>query len=137
MNKQQLLLKLTTAIKAKDEVAKKAFRAVISEIDLAESKQELSEDRILSIIKKEKEKFSQSSETFLEKSPDLSAEYKKCSELLEDFIPKEIPESEFASILSLLKVEGSNFGLVMKSVKDKYGQALDMRKFAAFVKQNL
>jgi hypothetical protein len=30
MNKQQLLLKLTTAIKSKDEVAKKAFRAVIS-----------------------------------------------------------------------------------------------------------
>ena len=68
MNKQQLLLKLTTAIKSKDEVAKKAFRAVISEIDLAESKEQVSEDRILSIIKKEREKFSQSSEIFLEKS---------------------------------------------------------------------
>jgi uncharacterized protein YqeY len=137
MNKQQLLLKLTTAIKSKDEVAKKAFRAVISEIDLAESKEQVSEDRILSIIKKEREKFSQSSEIFLEKSPDLSAEYKKCSELLGEFIPKDIPESEFSFILSSLKSEGSNFGLIMKSAKERHGSTLDMKKFSAFVKQNL
>lgn len=137
MNKQELLSKLILAIKAKDEVAKKAFRAVISEIDLAEAKETVSEDKIFSIIKKEKEKFSQSSELFADTSPQLSLQYKECSELLEEISPKEVAESEFLSILSSLKTEGNNFGLIMKSAKERYGSTLDMKKFSAFVKQNL
>jgi uncharacterized protein YqeY len=136
MNKQDLLLKLTTAIKQRDEVAKKAFRAVISEIDLADAKENVSNERILSIIKKEKEKFSQSAELFVDTSQELSVQYNECAILLGELIPSEISESEFSSILSELTGENNNFGVIMKSAKERYGSRLDMGKFSKFVKQN-
>jgi uncharacterized protein YqeY len=140
MNKKQLQVQLQLAIKAKDEVNKTAYQTIISEIDLLEAKQVVNTKDILSIIRKERDKFNDASIAFKATKPELSEKYEMCSTLLTMYLPTLIPETDYKKIYFDVTAElKENFkiGDVMKGAKNKYGDMLDMSSFSEYVKGNI
>lgn len=135
MNKQQIKDLLIQAMKDKNDVAKEAYRSVISEIDLVESKESLSDDRVISIIRKEAQKFQDSSESFREKDEKLVDRYTNCAIILSALLPKQISSDQFPEILK--EFSDMSFAQIMKEAKSKYGNSINMKDFSCFVQKNM
>lgn len=136
MNKEKLLKELNKARLTKNNIAIEALKSSISEIDLKSSSKDLSEEDVINIIKKEYKKFIDASEAFKKDNAEKGSFYLNCAEYLNSYLPKQINESDYQKILNELTENGLNFGQIMKSAKEKYGNSLDMSKFSKFVKNN-
>lgn len=129
---KNIKIMLTESIKERDEVKKTAYRTVVAEINLAEIKEDLTTDRVLAIIRKERDKYLESAEAFKSINETISNLHKECSEVLANLLPRQISEDQYQSIFDEYK--DLSFGEIMKKVKEEYGSFINMKSFSAFVK---
>lgn len=129
---KNIKIMLTESIKERNEVKKTAYRTVVAEINLAEIKEDLTTDRVLAIIRKERDKYLESAEAFKSINETISNLHKECSEVLARLLPRQISEDQYQSIFDEYK--DLSFGEIMKKVKEEYGSSIDMKSFSAFIK---
>lgn len=132
---------LKTAMKAKDKVKLETIRALLSEFQYAEmqsGKDELTNDEVIAILKREAKKRSEEIE-FAEKGDRAESLAKSREELavIESYLPKQMSEQEIE--VALLTFKGSNpsanMGTAMSFLKEKFAGQYDGKVASAVAKR--
>lgn len=119
--------------------------SVLVECDKAriQNKKDLTDDNVLSVIKKVVTEFKETAEMYngYGKTQERDEHIQK-AEILESYLPtqltKEQIESEVTSIISQTNASSmKDMGKVMSALKSKFGAALDMGIASKLVKENL
>lgn len=131
MDKSTIQLLLIKAIKSNSPIQKEALRSVMSEINTEESKNVLTPDRIISIVRKEMVKFKDAAESFKNKDQHLFDKYCESAIFLESLLPMQISEDKFQDIVN--EFAHLTFPEIMKSVKAKYGNSINMKNFVKYI----
>ena len=138
--------KITEALKAKDEVRVSTLRLLSSELHnaLIEKKREtLTEDEEIAIVRREAKKRKDAIELFKKAGAEDKAEKEeKELEILKEFLPKEMSDSELEKIVDeALEESGVNeisgMGQVMGLVMKKTKGGVDGKKVSEMVKGKL
>lgn len=148
--KERLQADLTTAMKARDEVATSTIRMLRSAITNAEvagdTAVELTDDQVIGVLRAEAKKRVESAEVYEENGRAESAA-KERSELavIERYLPaamsdaelEGIVDAEVAAAASSGAEGGRAMGLVIKAVRERAGASADGARIAALVKSKL
>lgn len=106
-------------------------------------KHELSDDDVLSVIKKQVKTRKTSMEEYLSYDrKDLADNLQKEIDILSKYLPEELSDEELTKIIdeiiTELKPDGmKGMGMVIKAVSAKCGAAADMKKVSSIVKEKL
>ena len=144
---QEVMAKMKEAMKAKDQMALTALRAVKSAILLAQTesgaKEELTEEQELKILQKQVKQRKDSAAIYIEQGrEDLAAPELSEAAIIEQFLPEALSEEEIEKVVvvtieavgaSGMKDMGKVMGLVSKELA---GQA-DGKTISTLVKKNL
>jgi len=144
---QDLMIALKTAMKAKDQTALTALRAVKSEILLAKTEagasQELSVEQELKILQKQVKQRKDSAEIFLEQGrEDLASPELAEAKIISQFLPEAMNEEEIENIVvSIIDKLGANgmkdMGKVMGVVSKELAGKADGKTISTIVKAKL
>ena len=144
---QDLMIALKTAMKAKDQTALTALRAVKSEILLAKTEagasQELSVEQELKILQKQVKQRKDSAEIFLEQGrEDLASPELAEAKIISQFLPEAMSEEEIENIVvATVDKLGANgmkdMGKVMGVVSKELAGKADGKTISAIVKAKL
>lgn len=143
---EQINKDLTESMKAKDAFRTSVLRMLKSALIYEKTngeKHELTDEDVLSIIKKQVKMRKSSMEEYLSYNrPDLAETLEKEIELLSTYLPKELSEEEINKIIddaiNEIKPDGlKGIGLVIKAVKEKCGVSADMTYVSKTVKEKL
>lgn len=143
---EQINKDLTESMKAKDAFRTSVLRMLKSALIYEKTngeKHELTDEDVLSIIKKQVKMRKSSMEEYLSYNrPDLAETLEKEIELLSTYLPKELSEEEINKIIddviNEIKPDGlKGMGLVIKAVKEKCGVSADMTYVSKTVKEKL
>lgn len=133
---------LKEAMKSRDEISLGTLRMLKSalknrEIELKQD--ELPEDEILAVIKKELKKRQDAIESFIQAGRDELADKEKAeAEILQKYLPAMMSEDEVAKLVDEVIASGeNNFGAVMKAVMAKSNGLADGKIVQQLVKQKL
>ncbi|MEV6165953.1 GatB/YqeY domain-containing protein [Streptomyces sp. NPDC052052] len=148
--KSRLKEDLTTAMKARDELASSTLRLTLTAIAKEEvsgkTARELSDDEVQKVIAKEAKKRREAAEAFAQGGRAEQAEREKAEgELLDEYLPKQLSDDELgvivASAVEEAKAGGAEgpraMGAVMKIVNPKVAGRADGGRVAAAVKKLL
>ena len=142
--KNQLLLDLKNTMKNKDIVAKntiQSLRAAILQYEI-DNKQELTNDKIIDIISKEKKKRLDALEQFNKSDrQDLIQQTQKELNVISKYLPQPATQEEIEQIvintIKELNATQKDFGKVMKEVTAKLKNRTDGKTISGIVKQKL
>ncbi len=142
----QLEADLKQALLAKDRATADLLRllkAALKNEMIALKKQELSDEEVLKVLKREAKKRHDSIEQFTRGGrQDLADQEKRELDILEKYLPAALPPDELkkhiqAVIDDLEEVSPSQFGQVMKAVMARVGGQADGKLVAQLVKEAL
>lgn len=144
---QDLMTALKTAMKAKDQTALTALRAIKSAILLAKTEtgatEELTEDQELKILQKQVKQRKDSAAIYLEQGrEDLAAPELAEAKVIEQFLPEALSEEEIFKIVEQtideIKAVGmKDMGKVMGIVTKKVAGKADGKTISTIVKAKL
>lgn len=143
---EQINKDLTESMKAKDTFKTSVLRMLKSAIIYEKTngeKHDLTDEDILSIIKKQVKMRKSSMEEYISYNrQDLADSLEKEIELLNTYLPKELSEDEINNIIDEtikeINPDGmKGMGLVIKAVKEKCGVSADMTYVSKTVKEKL
>ena len=144
---QDLMTALKAAMKAKDQTALTALRAVKSAILLAKTEtgatEELTEDQELKILQKQVKQRKDSAAIYLEQGrEDLAAPELAEAKIIEQFLPEALSEEEISKIveqtINEIGAEGmKDMGKVMGVVSKKVAGKADGKTISTIVKAKL
>lgn len=142
--KNQLLLDLKNTMKNKDIVAKntiQSLRAAILQYEI-DNKQELTDDKIIDIISKEKKKRLDALEQFNKSDrQDLIQQTQKELNVISKYLPQPATQEEIEqtviNTIRELNATQKDFGKVMKEVTAKLKNRTDGKTISGIVKQKL
>ncbi len=143
---EQINKDLTESMKAKDTFRTSVLRMLKSAIIYEKTngeKHDLTDEDILSIIKKQVKMRKSSMEEYISYNrQDLADSLEKEIELLNTYLPKELSEDEINNIIDEtikeINPDGmKGMGLVIKAVKEKCGVSADMTYVSKTVKEKL
>lgn len=142
--KNQLLLDLKNTMKNKDIVAKntiQSLRAAILQYEI-DNKQELTDDKIIDIISKEKKKRLDALEQFNKSDrQDLIQQTQKELNVISKYLPQPATQEEIEqtviNTIKELNATQKDFGKVMKEVAAKLKNRTDGKTISGIVKQKL
>lgn len=142
--KNQLLLHLKNTMKNKDIVAKntiQSLRAAILQYEI-DNKQELTDDKIIDIISKEKKKRLDALEQFNKSDrQDLIQQTQKELNVISKYLPQPATQEEIEqtviNTIKELNATQKDFGKVMKEVTAKLKNRTDGKTISGIVKQKL
>ena len=144
---QDLMTALKTAMKAKDQTALTALRAIKSAILLAKTEtgatEELTEDQELKILQKQVKQRKDSAAIYLEQGrEDLAAPELAEAKVIEQFLPEALSEEEIFKIVEQtideIKAVGmKDMGKVMGIVTKKIAGKADGKTISTIVKAKL
>ena len=148
MNKQKLQEELKKSMLAKDELRTSVLRLLLSAINYYEIQKGgagygASEEDVMSVINKEaKQRRDSISEFEKDGRQELADKEKKELEILETFLPEQMPESEVNSMIEQTITEiGAtsiqDMGKVMGTLNSKLKGQADMGKVSSLVKEKL
>lgn len=137
---------LVAAMKSGDKFTLSVLRMLKSAIIYEQTngeKHELTDDDIMSVIKKQVKTRKTSMEEYLSYDrKDLADNLQKEIDILSKYLPKELSDEELTKvideIITELKPDGmKGMGMVIKAVSAKCGAAADMKKVSSIVKEKL
>ena len=142
--KNRLLLDLKNTMKNKDIVAKntiQSLRAAILQYEI-DNKQELTNDKIIDIISKEKKKRLDALEQFNKSDrQDLIQQTQKELNVISKYLPQPATQEEIeqtvTNTIKELNATQKDFGKVMKEVTAKLKNRTDGKTISGIVKQKL
>ena len=148
--KADLKAALTTAMKARDEVALSAIRQALSAIAVAETAGsevvELSDDAVLGVLAVEVRKHHEAADAFATAGrPEREASERAEAAVLEAYLPAAMSDDEIAACIATeiaaAAADGATgmkaMGRVVSAVRAQAGSTADGAKIAAMVKQAL
>ncbi len=143
----EIMTAMKTAMKAKDQVALTALRAVKSAILLAQTesgaKENLTEEQELKILQKQVKQRKDSAAIFLEQGrEDLAAPELNEAKVIEQFLPEALSEEEIEKVvvatISSIGASGmKDMGKVMGMVSKELAGQADGKTISTLVKKNL
>lgn len=145
INLSQIQTDLVTAMKAKDHVAVEVLRGLKTRIQneqVAKTARELNEDEIIILIWSEVKRRKEAAESF-EKGgrQELKAKELLEAEILQKYLPAQMPENQIAEMAEKVIAEGSfktaDFGKAMGIMKSKLGNSADGATIAKVLKEKL
>ena len=137
---------LVAAMKSGDKFTLSVLRMLKSAIIYEQTngeKHELTDDDIMSVIKKQVKTRKTSMEEYLSYDrKDLADNLQKEIDILSKYLPEELSDEELTKIIdeiiTELKPDGmKEMGMVIKAVSAKCGVAADMKKISSIVKEKL
>ena len=137
---------LVAAMKSGDTFKLSVLRMLKSAIIYEQTngeKHELTDDDIMSVIKKQVKTRKTSMEEYLSYDrKDLADNLQKEIDILSKYLPEELSDEELTKIIdeiiTELKPDGmKGMGMVIKAVSAKCGAAADMKKVSSIVKEKL
>ena len=137
---------LVAAMKSGDKFTLSVLRMLKSAIIYEQTngeKHELTDDDIMSVIKKQVKTRKTSMEEYLSYDrKDLADNLQKEIDILSKYLPEELRDEELTKIIdeiiTELKPDGmKGMGMVIKAVSAKCGAAADMKKVSSIVKEKL
>ena len=149
MLRDQLATQLKEAMKAKDSERLSTVRliqAAIKDRDIANrgtGKEQASDDEILQILAKMVKQRDESAKIYEENSrPELAAKERAEIIVIQDFMPKQLSDSEVRANISAIIAEtgaagAKDMGKVMAALKERYAGQMDFAKASATVKELL
>lgn len=149
MLRDQLATQLKEAMKAKASERLSTVRliqAAIKDRDIANrgaGKEQASDDEILQILAKMVKQRDESAKIYEENSrPELAAKERAEITVIQDFMPKQLSESEVRANVSAIIAEtgavgAKDMGKVMAALKERYAGQMDFAKASATVKELL
>jgi uncharacterized protein YqeY len=148
--KARLQADLTTAMKARDDVATSTLRMLRAAITTAEvagaQAVELTDDQAIAVLQSEAKKRAESAEVYAEAGRDEQAAKERAElEIIERYLPAAMGDDELMSIVdeevaraATAGAEGGKaMGMVIKAVRERAGNAADGGRIAAIVKSKL
>ena len=148
--KAQLQTDLTTAMKARDEVATstiRMLRAAIMNAEVAGSEAiELTDDQAIAVLQSEAKKRTEAAEVYAEAGRDESAAKERAElAIIERYLPAAMSDAELEGIVdeeiaaaAANGAEGGKaMGMVIKAVRERAGASADGGRIAALVKSKL
>ncbi|WP_163883161.1 GatB/YqeY domain-containing protein [Rhizobium laguerreae] len=149
MLRDQLATQLKEAMKAKNAERLSTVRliqAAVKDRDIANrgiGKEQASDDEILQILAKMVKQRDESAKIYEENSrPELAAKERAEIIVIQDFMPKQLSDSEVrANVLAIITETGAagakDMGKVMAALKERYAGQMDFAKASATVKELL
>ncbi|NKM89055.1 GatB/YqeY domain-containing protein [Rhizobium laguerreae] len=149
MLRDQLATQLKEAMKAKNAERLSAVRliqAAVKDRDIANrgtGKEQASDDEILQILAKMVKQRDESAKIYEENSrPELAAKERAEITVIQDFMPKQLSDSEVRANVSAIITEtgaagAKDMGKVMAALKERYAGQMDFAKASATVKELL
>ncbi|EJC80438.1 hypothetical protein Rleg4DRAFT_2066 [Rhizobium leguminosarum bv. trifolii WSM2297] len=149
MLRDQLATQLKEAMKAKNAERLSTVRliqAAVKDRDIANrgtGKEQASDDEILQILAKMVKQRDESAKIYEENSrPELAAKERAEITVIQDFMPKQLSDSEVRSNVSAIIAEtgaagAKDMGKVMAALKERYAGQMDFAKASATVKELL
>ncbi|MFS2176241.1 GatB/YqeY domain-containing protein [Rhizobium pisi] len=149
MLRDQLATQLKEAMKAKDAERLSTVRliqAAIKDRDIANrgtGKEQASDDEILQILAKMVKQRDESAKIYEENSrPELAVKERAEIVVIQDFMPKQLSDSEVRANVSAIIAEtgaagAKDMGKVMAALKERYAGQMDFAKASATVKELL
>lgn len=141
---------LTTAMKARDEVALstiRMLRAAIMNAEVAgDEAVELSDEQTIAVLQSEAKKRAESAAVYEENDrPESAAKERAELAVIERYLPAAMSDDDLAAIVdeevaaaSANGFEGGKaMGMVIKAVRERAGASADGARIAALVKENL
>lgn len=136
---------IKNAMKAKDRVVLDTLRglkSVINNEQIAKKKEALEESEILKVIKSEVKKRKDAIEQYIQaKRDDLALADQNQVGILENYLPEQITgeklEEKVAELLEKFEGDMSNFGMIMKELKGKLGDAVDGKELSEIIKKKI
>lgn len=149
MLRDQLATQLKEAMKAKNAERLSTVRliqAAVKDRDIANrgtGKEQASDDEILQILAKMVKQRDESAKIYEENSrPELAAKERAEVIVIQDFMPKQLSDSEVRANVSAIIAEtgaagAKDMGKVMAALKERYAGQMDFAKASATVKELL
>ncbi|MBY3210955.1 GatB/YqeY domain-containing protein [Rhizobium laguerreae] len=149
MLRDQLATQLKEAMKAKSAERLSTIRliqAAVKDRDIANrgtGKEQASDDEILQILAKMVKQRDESAKIYEENSrPELAAKERAEIIVIQDFMPKQLSDSEVRANVSAIITEtgaagAKDMGKVMAALKERYAGQMDFAKASATVKELL
>ncbi|MGO6671143.1 GatB/YqeY domain-containing protein [Rhizobium leguminosarum] len=149
MLRDQLATQLKEAMKAKNAERLSTVRliqAAVKDRDIANrgtGKEQASDDEILQILAKMVKQRDESAKIYEENArPELAAKERAEIIVIQDFMPKQLSDSEVRANVSEIITEtgaagGKDMGKVMAALKERYAGQMDFAKASATVKELL
>ncbi|MEI1246563.1 GatB/YqeY domain-containing protein [Rhizobium aouanii] len=149
MLRDQLATQLKEAMKAKNAERLSTVRliqAAVKDRDIANrgiGKEQASDDEILQILAKMVKQRDESAKIYEENSrPELAAKERAEITVIQDFMPKQLSDSEVRANISAIIAEtgaagAKDMGKVMAALKERYAGQMDFAKASATVKELL
>ncbi|MGO7673291.1 GatB/YqeY domain-containing protein [Rhizobium ruizarguesonis] len=149
MLRDQLSTQLKEAMKAKNAERLSTVRliqAAVKDRDIANrgiGKEQASDDEILQILAKMVKQRDESAKIYEENSrPELAAKERAEIIVIQDFMPKQLSDSEVRANVSAIIAEtgaagAKDMGKVMAALKERYAGQMDFAKASATVKELL
>ena len=149
MLRDQLATQLKEAMKAKNAERLSTVRliqAAVKDRDIANrgiGKEQASDDEILQILAKMVKQRDESAKIYEENSrPELAAKERAEITVIQDFMPKQLSDSEVRANVSAIIAEtgaagAKDMGKVMAVLKERYAGQMDFAKASATVKELL
>jgi uncharacterized protein YqeY len=148
--KDRLQADLTSAMKARDEVATATIRMIRSAITTAEvagdEAVELSDDEVIGVLRSEVKKRKEAAEVYAANGRDAAAATELAElAVIERYLPAAMGDEELIAIVddevAAARDSGAEggkaMGVVVKAVRTRVGAAADGARIAALVKQRL
>ncbi len=148
--KARLQSDLTTAMKARDELATSTIRmvrAAIMNAEVAGSEAvELTDEQTVAVLRSEAKKRSESAEVYEQNDrPESAAKERAELEIIQRYLPAAIGDDQLASIVDEEVANaaangaegGKAMGMVMKAVRERAGDSAEGGRIAALVKARL
>ena len=149
MLRDQLATQLKEAMKAKNAERLSTVRliqAAVKDRDIANrgtGKEQASDDEILQILAKMVKQRDESAKIYEENSrPELAAKERAEITVIQDFMPKQLSDTEVRANISAIVAETGSSGVkdmgkVMAALKERYSGQMDFAKASATVKELL
>lgn len=142
---EQIKKDLTTVMKEQDKFKLDVIRMLKSALQMESIslKHDLSDDEVLSVIKREVKKRHSSIEEYKKYGKeDVVASLEKEIEILSVYLPEELNDEELLVIIdNTIKEQNATsikeMGGVIKEISSKYGARVDMSKVSKLVKEKL
>ena len=142
---EQITNDLTKSMKEKDTFKLSVLRMLKSALKNEEinKKSALTDDEVLSIIKKQVKTRKDSKEEYIKYNRlDLADDLQKEIDILNAYLPEELSLDELNKIIDEeikeINPDGmKGMGLVLKSISSKYGARVDMSKVSTLVKEKI
>lgn len=140
---QQIQEDLKSAMKEKKEKELSALRMLVSSIkneEIAKRPAELKEEDIAVVIKREVKKLKDAVLDFRKGGrEDLAGDYEEQAKIFGRYLPEEMGEEELRRIITevISSAEDKNFGLLMRTVKEKTGGRADGATASRILKEEM